>query len=91
MLASQHLKSLTAPDSPDRGVLLVCLADNLASWPLHWTSTVPLRSARAVEQEASACWWPRLPPHEKGSLHDHPAHPDLLCHVRVAVWRRGDG
>ncbi len=45
-----------APGSPDRGVLLVCLADNLSSWPLHWTSTVPFRSHTAVEQRHCAGW-----------------------------------
>jgi hypothetical protein len=49
MLVWQHLKSPPAPDSPDRGMLLVCLADNLASWPRPWTFAVPLHSNRAVE------------------------------------------
>jgi hypothetical protein len=51
MLAAQHIKFFTVLDSPDRGMLLVCRADNLASWPIHWTSTVPLRSDTGVEQE----------------------------------------
>ena len=51
MLVWQHLTSLTAPDSPDRGVLLVCLADNLAFWPVHWPCVVPFGSDTVMEQE----------------------------------------
>jgi len=51
MLVWQYARFPTAPDSPDRDVLLVCLADSLASWPAHWTFVVPLRSDMVVEQE----------------------------------------
>ena len=56
MLASQHIKSLTAPYSPDRGALLVCRADHLAAWPVRWPLVVRFRSHTAVEQGHCAGW-----------------------------------
>ena len=55
MLASQHIKSLTAPDGPDRGVLLVCLADTLAFWPASQALVVQSRSDTVVEQGQEVC------------------------------------
>ena len=50
MLASQRIQFLTAPASPDRGVLLVCRADNLAFWPVSQALVVQSRLDTVVEQ-----------------------------------------
>ncbi len=50
MLVWQYARLPTAPDSPDRGMQLVCLADHLSSWPVRWTFVVRFRSHTAVEQ-----------------------------------------
>ena len=56
MLVWQYARFPTAPDSPDRGMQLVCLADNLASWPVRWIFVVQFRSHTAVEQGLCAGW-----------------------------------